>query len=1160
MLITQDTPDKRMYSTDHPNHSATLREGMVVRFPVDLDAENESFRDFRVGSVQSVDEALASAQVAYCVHDLSDKPGGRSVSDKVVDMPLRYLSRCRLLPETTFTLRDEIGATGKVLISCVDEIAEGLFFEYYALVGDAVRRVSEAEIARFSSTRQDPSPVEQALRYELQNPAWRQPRDQIVTFAGELKSVTYGIEDLVGSRVLLLAHQAEVVSRALSAPECRLMLADEVGLGKTIEAAVIFKALRRRDPAMTALIIAPSALTGQWRNELSQKFWLDVPVIQPGDGQQSLARHPIVIISAEDLATSDLYWEHLSRRDWGLLIVDEAHHLRKSRSLYDRVIQLSGRAARVLALTATPIQRRAEEYLDLLKLLDPRRYGAEDIHSFRQLVEAQERVRAALALVRPQLNQDSFDWEEFSEDVGPLLSLLRDDPGLGTLAETLTTQEDDPEAAIETAQQIAAYISANYRIEGRMVRNRRASLSIALPTRVLDISFSYLPDEGERALLEDLYEHSGDYIAQTEGSPLGTELARVLLHSVASSPHALLSVLRWRAEALREGLKQSNSDIALYTFAAPRWEQARIKQLAQAAPAVSDELAKIERLIRRAELWLDESELALAGVRRASAGVASRDRVAQALRAIYAACEARADAKVVVFASWPQTIEALQQHLTRLLGNDIAARFTADMDEEKLQLAADSFQRDRNCCVLLCDELGGEGRNFQTAQQIIHVDLPWTPAQIEQRIGRVDRLGRKGEVCSLPIFARDTVEHDLFRLWDEALSLFTRSLSGLEIALEETQDQIIDALRSSVRTGLANLHEPLIAQAAHLREEVERERYFEEDAINKRRRREFEEISKRYRDGEIVRKAVQSWTIVAGVSSYHIDGAEMTYDARRFSLNAIKNARFLPPNMEEAARRSGRQRTTQIRGTFNRDVAVQREDLVFFAPGDDPWTDAVIANALECDRGRCCAIGFTPQPGATTPFFDLLYTIQIDSRPLYEAGLDPIYLLQTLGFLACPHKRILVDAYSGKILDRSDKRWKVAEKPFDKAVSTHLGRRGSEKGNGPAQLWGFQASYPTDIWVDLVSGAVKAAEHFLDDDLNDYSAELADEAAAELKLRADGWEAGLRWHAGFGLDSAAERAELAAFRQAADLLLAGIRAPIRRLESICFYSPIGALR
>src|SRR5204863_4406093 len=125
-------------------------------------------------------------------------------------------------------------------------------------------------------------------------------------------------------------------------------------------------------------------------------------------------------------------------------------------------------------------------------------------------------------------------------------------------------------------------------------------------------------------------------------------------------------------------------------------------------------------------------------------------------------------------------------------------------------------------------------------------------------------------------------------------------------------------------------------------------------------------------------------------------------------------------------------RTTQIKGTFSRDLAVRREDLVFFAPGDDPWTDAVIDNAIECDRGRCCAVGFTPQPGATTPFFELLYTLQIDPRPLYAAGLDPVYLLQAQGYLACSHKRLLVDADTGKVLGRTDLRWKIAQTPFAK--------------------------------------------------------------------------------------------------------------------------------
>lgn len=1008
--------------------SILLRVGMIVRFPIDLNAEDESFRDFRIGTICSADEDTATARVSLRTYDLSEQSGGVAVSDQVVEVPLRYLMRCHLLPNTAFTLCGSGRITGRVLIACTNETQGDALAEYYALISGTVKRVSEAEITKFSSTRQDPNPITQALSYELQSPAWRQPRDQVVTFAGELQNVTYGIEDLVGSRVLLLAHQAEVVARALSGPECRLMLADEVGLGKTVEAAVILKALRRRDPAMQTLIIAPSALTGQWRNELSQKFWLDLPVARPGE--RTSLTGPGLIVSAEDVEVRQSYWEGLRERPWGLLIVDEAHHLRKSPQLYARVRELSAVSTRVLILTATPIQRRADEYLDLLRLLDPRRYEAETVQSFRRLIEAQTKVRSALALVRPQLSEQTFDWEEFSDDIGPLLSELQDDPGLSTLKAALTAQEDDRNEALETAQQIAAYVSANYRIEGRMVRNRRASLQIELPTRSCDTRYSYAPSDNESALLEDLYEHVSNYLTQCGGNALGVELGRVLLHSAASSPHALLDLLRWRAAALRQGIKTPEDSLALLTPAAPRREQARIKQLAEVAPASSDEPAQIERLIRQAELWQEACERTLNEVRRASAGRPTRDRLAQVLRALHDAAESRTDVKLIAFATWPQTIAALEPHIRRLLGREAAARFTADMAEDDLQLAADRFQREPGCYILLCDELGGEGRNFQIAQQIIHIDLPWTPAQIEQRIGRVDRLGRTGEVRSLPIFARDTVEHDLFRLWDDALGLFTRSLSGLEIALEETQDQISTALRSSIRQGLTNLRTPMLAQAADLREEVERERYFEEDAVDQRRRQEFAKISERYRDGEIVRAAVQRWTVVAGVSSYHVDGIEMTYDARRFKLNAMRNARFLPPNMEEAARRSGRQRTTQIKGTFSRDVAVRREDLVFFAPGDDPWTDAVIANALECDRGRCCAVGFTPQLGATTPFFELLYTLQLDPRPLYAAELDPVYLLQAQGYLACTHKRILIDAQTTKIIGRTDARWKIAQVPF----------------------------------------------------------------------------------------------------------------------------------
>ena len=155
---------------------------------------------------------------------------------------------------------------------------------------------------------------------------------------------------------------------------------------------------------------------------------------------------------------------------------------------------------------------------------------------------------------------------------------------------------------------------------------------------------------------------------------------------------------------------------------------------------------------------------------------------------------------------------------------------------------------------MLTDESGGEGRNFQIADQVVHVDLPWTPARVEQRIGRVDRLGRTGTVLSIVPFARGTLEEDLFRLWHDAFKLFEQSMSGLEIVLEDIQDKIGNAFAQSPTEGLADLLAEMKRSAKRLREQVEEERYFEEGSIDYRRRSEFEQIAERYRDGELLRR------------------------------------------------------------------------------------------------------------------------------------------------------------------------------------------------------------------------------------------------------------------------------------------------------------------
>ena len=1152
-----------MISREQDPCPPTFIPGMIVRFPVDIEDNPNDFRDFRIGRLEQIDEGASVVTIRALIYDLSEPDHSGEVMIKAIEhffeRSLNQIVRCRILQDSSFQSVDDSKVQGRVLSVCQEDIPTGVLLDYYVQVGRKVRRMSEASLL-VGSTRQDPNPMSQALNYELQNPIWRTPRDRVVEAYSELRGSTFGIEDLVGSRVFLLAHQAEVIARVLSSPECRFMLADEVGLGKTIEASVILKALRRRDPGMSTLIIAPASLTHQWRNELSKKFWLDLPIVQPGSGRISIKDYPGIIISAEDLTDHTVYWEALRRQNWGLLIIDEAHHLRKNQTLYDRVCRLSEVAQGVLVLTATPIQRRAEEYLVLLRLLDPRRYQSESIASFRHLLEAQRPIRAAITLTQPLLDGDDVDGEELLEELEPLGSVLGDDAVLTDMLSKLADKEDSPRDAREIAQQIVAYVSTNYRIESRMIRNRRANLQITLPQRILDTSYSYAPSDEEQRTLDELNDYAQSYLTAVDTNPLGIEYVRALLHSAASSPQAFCTMLNWRAQSLRNTDRPTSDEHSLLSPSAPRQEIQRLQHLSAVAPAPANDRSEIDLLVRQAQRWRDSSAQLLSTLRLSSISQPAPDRIIQCLRAAYCAVEGRTDAKVLIFASWAQTATLLVDKLRSLLGRSAVEQFIAGMDDSDLQVAADRFQSEEDCCILVCDELGGEGRNFQIADCIIHADIPWTPAQVEQRIGRVDRLGRTEDVRSVPIFARGTVEHDLFRLWDEGLGLFTQSMSGMEIALESTQNQITEALARSVRQGLSDLFDSVHRQSAELRDEVEKERLYEKESRNKDLHRQFEMINERYRDGSLILKAVRQWTAIAGLSNFRMQGDTgdtMVYETRNFKLNAMRKARFLPPSMAESARRLGNKRTTQIVGTFNRDIAVRREDLVFFAPGDDPWTDAVITNALECDRGRCCAIGFHRKSANGGPFFELLYSFQINPHWLYEAQLDPIYLLHAQNYLPRPYLRLLIEL-DGGIIRQPDPRVDLINLPFNKVSPlTHLGERKVVSGrDGKSALTRFREQYPADVWADMLQSCEATAKQFIQEDVVEYASERADDAAREFAQRVAGWEAGLRWQSRNGGGVVVEHQALEEYRQATEALVRGIRHMVVRLESICFWSPI----
>lgn len=1121
-----------MYSTHESSH---FQIGMIVRVPFDLGESTGEYRDFRIGCMIAFDPVARTVRIRFRHHSPGEKP---HVDERNYDVTL--VRRCHIATGTICT-HLPTRKQARVLTAVNDRLEDSQYVDYFVEISGTVQRVSEQDLFPPAHCQQ-PQVSEQLLHYEFHNPAFRVYRDQLVTTYQDLKTAVFGLEDLIGTRVLLLAHQAETIARVLTEETPRFILADEVGLGKTIEACVILKGLTRRFSHLKTLIVVPASLSKQWFYELDQKFWLRFPS-RSVDFKESA---PGMLITTEDLEHDDKLWSFVQSQDWDLLIADEAHHLHKRTALYERVYFLSEHAQYALILSATPIQRRAQELFHLLRLLDPPRYGQMHLTEFEHTLSRQEDIRRAVSAMRRMVGSKRFSPDDFLRRINPLIELLEDDRELAKLVDELGIATIRPDKGLTQAQDILHYISTNYRLENHMIRNRRATLSefnVSMPQRQVDVRYCYEADELEAQTHDALYRYMEVALETLGASPYLVELVRLMFHAASSNPHTLLKLIDKRRQALGESIQTASE--TLLRPSSPYHETTRIKNLILCVPTFAEELAALNHITALATRWLDEQRLLLNEAKRGQFPPVRNHRLVEVVRGVRELLKEKPGAKLLIFSTWYTTLLELRDVLKSIYGGSAIAEFHVTVDPDNMQSEVNKFQSNPDCRFLLCDELGGEGRNFQIADYILHVDIPWTPAILEQRIGRVDRLGRVEPVVSKVFYADGQIDHALYQVWQEAFGIFTQSLSGMEIALETIQDELLSAFASDPRDGILSLVEPMKANAAQLREVVEEERYFEDAAIDMNRRQQFHDMSKRFLDGIEIRRAVLGWAAMAGLH-HHFDDENDTVTFRPGDFNdaSMKNAKFFDaPNMEDAYAR-GNTRNLTIKGTFNRLIGVRREDLVFFSPGTDVWTNTIIANALEADRGRCCASGVNWVDFAWTGF-DLLYGVQIDPQPLFALGFAPTHLLRAHGYLAVSTYRILVTE-NGEIVPQGHTLYKQLEEiRSGQRKTNHLGKR--ENGN----LARFKTDYPPNFWHDLVSQALENADKQISTEF-DFLQDEGDFAQATFERLAAGMRARQAWFRQRGATDH-DLVSLQQFEQISGALVESIRKPRITLESACFW-------
>ena len=573
------------------------------------------------------------------------------------------------------------------------------------------------------------------------------------------------------ARVDLKPHQVSVVHRVVSSYPHRFLLSDEVGLGKTIEAAMIVKELRAREIARRVLILVPSGLVRQWQFELKTKFNETFAIFDKNTLHYLKSKgvinpwtdHDSVIASQSWAAWSKERRDEIASVDWDLVIVDEAHHARRQRrggsvtmtNVYRLVSELTSRpefARRsVLFLTATPLQLQRHELFSLVEMLNPILFASED--------DFAEHVRALSGLNR--LVEELTREGATSELQERAAALLGGPPSIGKG---------------QGVDEVVERLRARHRLSEVLIRNRRKVIGGFQPRQAFRWEVEITEDErAVQTEMESIVDEGYKEVERTGRLSVGFLMVMWQKLS-ASSSRALLKSLVGRRERLLKGEITAGitSDEAEEDLS-DDYEASTIT--GQLPTAIDHEVARIDRVI----------EL----LKRIEIDSKARTFV-EKLRELV-----REDpvCKVIVFTEFRETQEMLIDLCTAQ--GWAAHRFHGQLNPLRKDAAIDAFRVGTGPQVLISTEAGGEGRNFQFAHILVNYDLPWNPMRVEQRIGRIDRIGQEHPVAIFNFHVQGTIEGRILDVLESRIRLFEESIGGLDPILGEAEADIRSALRAT---------------------------------------------------------------------------------------------------------------------------------------------------------------------------------------------------------------------------------------------------------------------------------------------------------------------------------------------------------------------------
>lgn len=721
------------------------------------------------------------------------------------------------LQERRLTVTDTLENKGVIIYLCEDESGKDVLLPEEQLHG--VIRLNSPRERLFAGQ------IDRLSRYRL----------RYTTRLHEGVQMQSPVRGLLGPRVQLLPHQIYIAREVASRHAPRVLLADEVGLGKTIEAGMIVHQQLVSGRASRVLIVVPEALLHQWLVEMLRRFNLRFTILdearcaalgsetdpfeEESDSDVESDINPfesaqLVLCGEQFLATDAQRAAQAREAGWDILVVDEAHHLswtpECSSPGYACIEQLAAGIPGLLLLTATPEQMGRSGHFARLRLLDPDRY-----HDLQDFLD-QEQQYQQISDVLMALRQDNA-WEALRTD-----DALRAQLG-GYLGEAriaaLLADADDAEAQACALSRLTADLLDRHGTGRVLFRNTRASV---------------------------------------EGFP-GREL-----HSYALEP-------------------------------------------VQAVPGDAD---LDDQLHPEQVLGLDEDPRV--------------DWLVEFLRAH------RGD-KVLLICRSAQTVRELEAQLR--LGGAYAGLFHEGMTLVERDRAAAWFaDQDEGVQILLCSEIGSEGRNFQFARHLILFDLPLDPDLLEQRIGRLDRIGQTGVIQIHVPYLAGTAQQRLLQWYAEGLQAFERPFQVGQAVTARFADALLQALASDTDHAL----QALIAQARafvaeeQARLEQGRDRLLEMNSCQPDKAEQWGGMIREYERPGVLAPYMEQVFDAFGVE--HESHSAEAIIAR--PGNHMHGQHF--PGLPEDG----------LTATFRREVAMSREDMHFLT-----WEHPMVTGAMEMILG-----------------------------------------------------------------------------------------------------------------------------------------------------------------------------------------------------------------